>query len=125
MDIQINSAYQGNVPDAARQAKSGPPAVDHQVAAPVVAQVKAVSPVNSATMQEQVKNAVEKVNEVVQKMAHGSSVEFSVDKDTNSNVIKVIDTKTDEVIRQFPSEEVLNIAKVLDRLHGLLIRDKA
>lgn len=96
-----------------------------QSAVAVVAQEKAVQPVSSAAVQDQVKNAVENVNRAVQNMAHGSNVEFIVDKDTKINVIKVVDKTTSEVIRQFPSEEILSIAKAIDTLQGLIIRQKA
>ena len=52
------------------------------------------------------------------------NLQFTVDEDTGIDVVKVIDTETEEVIRQFPSEEVLAIARALDKLQGLLIRDK-
>lgn len=122
MDIQFSSVAQGNGAEVAHQAR---PDVSVQTAGTVVAQAKAVMPVSSAVSQEQINNAVSSVNQVVQKMPHGSTLEFTVDKDTSHNVIKVVDKVTDEIIRQFPSEEVLNIAKVLDRLQGMLIRDKA
>lgn len=40
-------------------------------------------------------------------------------------VIKVINTKTDEVIRQIPPEYMLKIAKYIDEIAGLLLREKA
>ncbi|OMH40452.1 flagellar protein FlaG [Desulfurobacterium indicum] len=40
-------------------------------------------------------------------------------------VIKVINTKTDEVIRQIPPEYMLKIAKYIDEITGLLLREKA
>ena len=54
-----------------------------------------------------------------------SSLDFSVDEDTGSVVVKVIDKETKEVIRQFPSEEMLSIAKALDSIKGLLVKQKA
>ena len=50
---------------------------------------------------------------------------FSIDEDTERTVVKVVDAATDEVIRQIPSEEVLAIAKALDKLQGVLIQQKA
>ena len=127
MDIQISSGVQSGagVADAVRQIRSDTPAASPQPSGTVVPQAQAVAPVGSAATQEQVKNAVDKVNQVVQKMLNGSSIEFSVDQDTNVNVVKVMDKATKDVIRQFPSEEILAIAKVLDKLQGLLIKDKA
>jgi len=62
------------------------------------------------------------VNDMVKTM--GRELEFSVDEETHLRLVKVVDTQTHEVIRQFPSEEVVQIAKALDRLQGLLIKDK-
>lgn len=72
---------------------------------------------------EQVKDAVQKLNEVVGSFERG--LEFTVDDETNIRVVKVVDVQSKEVIRQIPSEDVINIAKAIDRLQGLLLRDKA
>ncbi|HEX7633662.1 MAG TPA: flagellar protein FlaG, partial [Noviherbaspirillum sp.] len=45
--------------------------------------------------------------------------------DTDRPVVKVVDQQTKTVIRQIPTEETLEIAKALDRVQGLLIRQKA
>ena len=71
----------------------------------------------------QLNEAVKATNDFVQSV--NSNVEFTIDKDTGKNVIKVIDTTTKEVIRQFPSEEMLSIAKALTQIQGLLIQQKA
>jgi len=39
-------------------------------------------------------------------------------------VVKLIDVKTKEVIRQIPAQEMLVIAKRLDELQGLLIKER-
>jgi flagellar protein FlaG len=72
---------------------------------------------------DQLKNAVEQVNKVVQTMTN--DVRFTLDKDTGIHVVKVVDTKTDEVIRQYPSEELIDLARSLDKLRGLIIRETA
>lgn len=127
MDIQMKVGLNsgGNAAEVAHQSRPPAPTVIQQPAATVVAQAKAVQPVSSASMQDQVKNAVENVNRVVQNMAHGSNLEFTIDTDTKINVIKVVDKVTSEVIRQFPAEEILSIAKAIDKLQGLIIRQKA
>lgn len=40
-------------------------------------------------------------------------------------VVQVRDQKTGDVIRQFPSEEMLQISKDLERISGLLFKDSA
>ncbi len=67
--------------------------------------------------------AVKAVNDFVSTV--NSSLKFSVDEDTGQTVVKVIDDATKEVIKQFPSEQMLEIAKALDSLKGLLVRQKA
>ncbi|MBC3809055.1 flagellar protein FlaG [Undibacterium seohonense] len=72
---------------------------------------------------EQVNEAVEAINKTIQ--AASQNLEFSVDKDTSNVIVKVIDQQTKEVLRQIPTEEALEIAKSLDRLQGLLIKQTA
>ncbi len=64
--------------------------------------------------------AIKQLNDYVQSVHR--DLTFSVDKDSGRTVIKVVDSNTKEVIRQFPSEEMLRVAKELSKDHGLLIR---
>lgn len=54
-----------------------------------------------------------------------TNLQFTVDDETGIRVIKVVDTETQEVIRQIPPEETLTLAKTLNHLSGLLMREKA
>lgn len=72
---------------------------------------------------EDVKSAVDSLNKTLKSMQQ--SLEFTVDDDTGVTVVKLIDLETKEVVRQTPSEEILNIAKAIDKFQGLLIKDKA
>jgi flagellar protein FlaG len=72
---------------------------------------------------EQVNQAVSNINKSLQTLSQ--DLEFSVDHDSNRTIVKVIDQKTKEVIRQIPSPETLEIAKALDTVKGLLIRQTA
>ena len=72
---------------------------------------------------DEVKNAVLKLEKFVSSTA--SDIQFSLDDDSGEPIVKVIDRSTKEVIRQIPSKEMLEIAQALDRLQGLLIKQKA
>ncbi|MES2297845.1 MAG: flagellar protein FlaG [Pseudomonadota bacterium] len=72
---------------------------------------------------EQVTHAVANINKSLQTLSQ--DLEFSVDHDSNRTIVKVIDKKTKDVIRQIPSPETLEIAKALDTVKGLLIRQTA
>ena len=52
-------------------------------------------------------------------------LDFSIDEDTEKLVVKVVDTTTGDIVRQIPSEEIIHIAKMLDKLQGLLYRGRA
>ena len=71
----------------------------------------------------ELQKALEEVEKAVAPMAQ--SLQFSLDKDSGRTVVKVMDTDTNEVIRQIPSEEVLAISKAVDKLTGLLIKQQA
>ncbi len=75
------------------------------------------------TTREKLEEAVKQVNDFVQPFNNG--LQFSLDDDTGKTIVKVIDKATEEVIRQFPSEEMLGIAKAIDTMKGLLIQQKA
>jgi len=51
-------------------------------------------------------------------------LEFSVHEDSGRDVIKVIDRQTKEVVRQYPSEEVLELVSKLSDAAGNFINSK-
>lgn len=57
--------------------------------------------------------------------SYSPNLRFSVDRDTGRTVVRVTDANTQEVIRQIPAEEVLQLAKELDRMQGLLFNKDA
>jgi flagellar protein FlaG len=93
-----------------------------QAAAPVQT-VNAVQQSAEVPKMGDVENAVKKINEAMKALS--PNLEFSVDSDSNRQVVKVVDQETNEVIRQMPTPEAIEIAKALDRLQGLLVRQKA
>jgi len=92
-------------------------------AVPVEIPAKAVQAATPTPDPEQVKQAVEQVNKLMQTL--NNDLRFSVDKDTGISIVQVVDTKTNDVIQQIPIKEVVAIAKALDTLQGMLIRQKA
>ena len=49
------------------------------------------------------------------------SVRFENDKPSGSMVVKIVDRHTDEVIRQIPAEEVMNLTTRMNDLRGNLV----
>jgi len=71
----------------------------------------------------QLQSAVKAANDFIKPI--NNALEFSLDKDSERVVVKVMDSATKEVIRQIPSVEMLAIAQALDKIQGLLIKQKA
>jgi flagellar protein FlaG len=73
-----------------------------------------------------VQEAVRKTQEFLQNKAN--NLVFSLDKDSGEMVVRVVDAKTDEVIRQIPSQEMLELARSLEEFqstHGVFLKSKA
>jgi flagellar protein FlaG len=91
-----------------------------------VQQTQVAVPSTSAEEQNQgpsgpeasLETAVSNINDYVQNLQR--SLQFTVDEASGKDIVTVLDTETEEVIRQFPSEEVLEIARRLNEE-----RDKA
>lgn len=71
----------------------------------------------------EVKKAVNEINKAIQALSQ--NLELSVDTDSNQVIVKVIDQQTKQVLRQIPTVEAMEIAKSLDKLQGLFIRQQA
>lgn len=71
----------------------------------------------------ELREATENLNKVVN--LYASELKFMIDDSTGIDIVKVINTDTQEVIRQMPSEETIKIAESIDRLKGLLVRQQA
>ena len=69
------------------------------------------------------KEAVDTINRKLQDSSQG--LRFSVDNDSGRVVVRVVDTATDQTIRQIPSEVAIEISQSLEKLQGLLVRQQA
>ena len=103
-------------------APASEPARQENTAAPH----KSEAPVNGASSTEvelDVVDAVQRVQDYVQTIER--DLQFSIDEDSGRTIIKVIDPETDEVVRQIPPEELLNILQSLESGNGGLVKAKA
>lgn len=110
----ISSVAQGVAPTL-RETPLPLPRVASSEVAPAVAPLEITG--------KDIKVATESINNFLQ--SQGKNLAFSVDEETGTTVVKVIDTQTKEVIRQMPTKEALVIAQALDKLQGLIFRAKA
>lgn len=126
--INSNNALQGLPP---RTATPESPAFDLRPAkaaqqagaAPAQTEQSVTQAQKTEATRQQIEQAAKEVNDFLKPI--NNSLQFKVDDDTGKTVVKVIDTITKDVIRQFPSEEMLSIAKAIDQMKGLLVHQKA
>ena len=87
----------------------------------------AITPAQHAPLQasvEELKSAVAAINKAMQQS--NQTLEFSVDTDSQRTVVKMVDTSTGELIRQYPSEATLAISREIEQFQqGLLLKQKA
>ena len=72
---------------------------------------------------EQEEKAVALVKEALRGTT--SHLEIEIDHDLHKAVIKIFSGESGEIIRQIPSQELLDLAKHLDDPKGLLVRERA
>ncbi|MBI9087705.1 MAG: flagellar protein FlaG [Desulfobacterium sp.] len=76
---------------------------------------------NKIVSKEEADEIVETLYELTEMLQ--TSITFQVDKGTDSVVIKVIDKKTDELIRQIPNKEILKLREKMKEMTGLLLSE--
>jgi flagellar protein FlaG len=78
------------------------------VSAPTNAETMPLQSTAAASTDRNLKESVGLINSAVENVQRDLS--FSIDSDSNRTVIKVLDSKSGEVIRQMPTEVALDIA---------------
>ena len=58
-------------------------------------------------------------------MIHSVGFQFSLHQETNRTIVRVINEETQELIREIPSEEILNIMAKMDEMMGVLFDKRA
>ncbi len=55
----------------------------------------------------------------------GQQLQFSVDHTTGKTVMRITDAESGALLRQIPGDEALSMARIMDKMQGMLIRQKA
>ena len=110
------------VPKTAAPAVPAAPAVSAVPAVPAVPKAPAIKVeplVDPKQMRENLREAVEKLNDQVER--NGRGLNFSVDDRLNRPIITVRSTATGEVVRTIPNEVVIKVAHNIEDIKGLLM----
>ena len=120
MSIQSLNVNVGNPPPPA-QPRSNPAPVPEAVKLPD-APVQSVQPTQKPAA-AQLQQALERLKQAVP--AKSNALQFSLDDSSGQTIARVVDSETGEVIRQIPSKELLEIAQAIDKMQGMLLKQKA
>ena len=124
MELNINSAVSSPPPSQAEVQpvkRSRPPEAAAEVR-PLVAEKPAQKQATEPSVKE-IRQAVEQVRRQVEAKAP-NELSFSIDQETGRSVVRIVDRKTGEVLRQIPAQEMLDIAKSIDKMQGLLLKQE-
>ncbi|MFZ5754637.1 MAG: flagellar protein FlaG [Bacillota bacterium] len=73
--------------------------------------------------EEELISAIEKANQKFE--LYEKRLEFSIHEETKQIMIKVINTQTEEVIKEIPPEKILDMVAKMMEMAGLLVDEKA
>jgi flagellar protein FlaG len=121
MSIQsVTGAAVGNAPQATQVRSSPPPVAEATVKLPDTP-AKSASPPKTAPGELQ--KALDTLKQAVS--TKSSVLQFSLDESSGQTIARVVDSETGELIRQMPSKELLEIAHAIDKMQGILLKQKA
>jgi flagellar protein FlaG len=87
------------------------------------AQAEGAVQVDKAEDPNAVRAAVAAINRAAKSLTN--TVQLVMDDRSEQAVVRVMDSETGQLIRQIPTEEVLELRRALDRISGLLIHRTA
>ena len=132
MAIQISATLPAG---SAQSINTGPRPEASSPASPAAVEavpVQNTAPSPQSQPQQQQRQPVDKarvdeaVDTINRKLQEGSQqLRFAVDHDSGKMIVRVVDTATDQTIRQIPSEVAIAISQSLEKLQGLLVRQQA
>lgn len=128
-EILVQSGLQSSQAPALRQtgAPARPGSTDSVTEATVTRDSAASQDPELQREQQQrvddLRDKVAQLNDYMQNL--NRSLQFSVDEDSGDTVVKVIDSDTDEVVRQIPSESILKIRNAVAEYRGILLETQA
>jgi flagellar protein FlaG len=80
---------------------------------------KELAQASSEALQEK----VAQLNDHMQNLQR--QLRFQVDDQSGDTIVQVIDSETDKLVRQIPSQEVLDVRDAIERYKGILLKEKA
>lgn len=85
--------------------------------------IEQISGLRSQLSEKDLIYGIEKASENLE--IYDKRLEFSIHEGTKQIMVKIIDTKNDEVIKEIPPEKILDMVAHLMELAGIIVDEKA
>lgn len=128
MDISSVSAPSTPVPSRPNSGASGlaqatsvasAPASAKEAGSPTSPPSNALAETRGTPSPDRLAQAVKQANESFKQSGQNLYASFEKDKVTGADVVKIVDKKTNETIRQLPSKEMVAFAQLLENPQGM------
>ena len=119
LNLNINSAQKGEVTSSYQAQSQVNQNADEQKTIPNTSAANNNKVSETELSPEKLEKVVQQLQEFMGEM--NRSLQFKVDEDSGRNVIKVIDKESGDLVKQYPSEEVLGIVAKLAEATGVLV----
>ena len=124
LPVQSVPGPRAALPAASSAQPVAPPLAAAAQPLPAIESKPAAEPAKTEPTPSQLKHATEELQRKVNELA--PELQFSVDQSSGQSIIKFTDTTTNEVIRQYPSKDILHLNKVMESLQkGFVVNQKA
>lgn len=80
---------------------------------------KKAAPVTNTQPSADVSGVVADINQIVYQVST-TKISFDIDEETGLSIIRVVNRETGDIIRQLPTEELLNLVSKMEQLRGLI-----
>lgn len=77
---------------------------------------------NTVAMEKELRIAIEQANRVLE--IHGRRFNFFIHEPTREIIVQVIDSQTDEVVREIPPEQILDLMAKMLELAGIFVDER-
>jgi len=84
--------------------------------------ISALSQEQQQENKEALQEKVAQLNDHMQSL--NRSLQFSIDEVSGETIVKVIDAETKELVRQIPSQEVIDARNAVEQYRGILLKTK-
>lgn len=72
--------------------------------------------------EDSLKNIIDEIKKTLKVL--DAEIKIKYHQETNTTIVQLIDTRTKQVIREIPSEKVINLVLKLEELLGILVDEK-